>query len=211
MKKFAVLTVVFWLLSAVAQGQWYQSPYTLSSAPALYRDADPITTVHECTHGVNSMLRNRYGQQCFYVGYKKFVRFPKTGVTLATVAANCRFKGKGYNIYLVESRQWWNDTGLYLFDEWVAYANSAAVAVYKRTPGQSWSRVASACEFGYYCYVLVQLVPDSYPMKKELEAFWRWHAQRVVNIADTAEKTNVHYHVSVRPWREWLRAKLKKA
>ena len=32
-----------------------------------YDDPDQITTVHECTHGINSLLRNQYGCPAFYV------------------------------------------------------------------------------------------------------------------------------------------------
>lgn len=191
------------------EGQtFFESPYSLSDAPTYYRDNNPITSIHECTHGINSMLRNRYGQQCFYVGNKRFVKFSKTGVRLSQVAQNVRYRGLSYNLYLVQQRSYWEDTGLYLMDEWVSYTNGAAVAVYERVGGQHWSDVQQACEFGHYTYVLVQLVPDTYTQKEELRKFWKWQAQRCVSIADTAEKTNTHYRTNIRPWREWLRARI---
>lgn len=201
------------LLAAIFTGdafaQWYRSPYNLSSAPALYRSSDRITSVHECTHGVNSMLRQRFGGECYYIADGKFVRFPSIGIRLEAVRQRCKYRGMSFDLYLVQQQRYWGSNALYLFDEWSAYANGAAVAVYRRVAGQNWSEVLQACEFGYYTYELLQLVPDSYPQKRQLELFWRWHAKRCVEIADTAERTGVNYRPNIRPWREWLRARLK--
>lgn len=206
-----ILLLVLFAFPAIAEAKWYKSPYTLNSAGSQYRNSDPITTVHESTHGVNSMLRNKYSGECYYVGSGRFFRLQQqTGVTLSSVAAACKFRGGIFDLYLRKQQQYWNDNALYLYDEWVAYTNGADTAVNNRTSGQAWSEVQFACEMGYYCTVVLQLTPTTYGEYDELRYFWRWQAQRCVTIADKAEKENVHYRATIRPWREWLRAQLAK-
>lgn len=191
------------------QGQtFFQSPYSLSNAPSIYRSRSILTTVHESTHGINSILRNQYGSQCYYVGQKQFVKVSRTGIRLSQLAQQVRYRGGGYTCYLYQQQRYWNDTALYVYDEWTAYTNGAAVAVYNKVREPAWLEVERACEIGYYCYVLKEMTPANYRDRDELNRIWKWQARRCVAIADAAEKNNIHYRASIRPWREWLRAKL---
>jgi len=192
------------------EGQtFFQSPYSLANAPSIYKSGSTLTTVHESTHGINSILRNQYGAQCYYVGQKRFVKVSKTGIRLSQLARCVRYRGGGYPCYLCEQQRYWDETALYVYDEWTAYTNGAAVAVYSRVREPAWLEIERACEFGYYCHVLKEMVPANYKDREELNKIWEWQAKRCVVIADKAEKENIHYRPSIRPWREWLRSRLK--
>ena len=184
--------------------QLYVSPWTVQNVQGTW--ADEITTIHERCHEVNSRLRNRWGKSCLYVGDKKFAWLPKARGTLAQVANASQYRGDLFQLYLIQQQQHWNDDPMYLFDEWVCYANGAAVAVYgKPVPGQHWSDVQYACEMGYYCRIVADQSGD-----KEIMEFWRWHAKKCVKIADDAERKQRNYRQTVKPWREWLRGRIRR-
>lgn len=197
-------------LVSTSQAGWLTTRWRWKNAGPHYYDPDPITTVHECTHGVNSMLRQELGGECYYVPVGRVYQLRgSTGVTLADVAAANKYRGDLVNLYLIQQQRYWNDNALYLFDEWVAYANGADHAVQWNTPGQHWSDVQYACEMGYYCHLVLTMTPKTYVDYADLDAFWVWQAERCVLVADRAEKENTHYRPTVRPWREFLRARLR--
>lgn len=86
---------------------------------------NPISTVHECTHGINSRLRNIYKKPCFYVLNNKMIISESSG-TLKDVADSVppRFRGSLYQFYLVDAQKWWNNQPTYVFDELSAYLNA---------------------------------------------------------------------------------------
>lgn len=91
-----------------------------------YRDADKITWVHEGTHGINSQLRNEFRRPGFYVLGNRAILLkeePRTTLTRVSRLVPVSLRGGVYNLYLLESRRWWENQPSYLFDEWVAYTN----------------------------------------------------------------------------------------
>jgi thiol-disulfide isomerase/thioredoxin len=92
-----------------------------------YDDPDRITTVHECTHGINSELRQKYGQPCFYMLDDGVARLTEPKTTLSAVARNVpqSLRGEVYNLYLVNAQRDWNEQPSYVFDEWSAYTNGS--------------------------------------------------------------------------------------
>ncbi len=92
-----------------------------------YTCDDDITTVHECTHGINSRLRWLYGKPSFYVLNNKAIILDEPKGTLAKVANRIPVdsRGKLYQLYLVDARQWWNEQPTYVFDEFSCYINGA--------------------------------------------------------------------------------------
>jgi hypothetical protein len=92
-----------------------------------YRDADRITWVHEGSHGVSSLLRNKWGCPAFYVLQNRAVLMPEPRTTLSAVAGRVpqSLRGEVYNLYLIQMQQWWNNQPSFVFDEWVAYTNGA--------------------------------------------------------------------------------------
>lgn len=195
-------------VSLVGQIQWYKSPYQLSDGAMGYHFSDPTTQVHEDTHGVNSLLRQRYGGECFYVGHGRFVRFKRlTAFRLRDVASRCKYRGTIFRLYLQEQQAYWDDQPLYLFDEWVAYTNGAEEAMAR--PGlDGGSDITFSLEMGYYASVAVDLLPASYPDSAQVRAFWLWNARRTVRLAEQAQSTGRNYRAAQTPWRRWMAARI---
>lgn len=146
----------------------------------IYRDSDKITWGHETTHGINARLRMKYRERgkinCFYVLKNRSVIISEPNTTLKEVAANVPkpLRGKVYNLYMVQQTRYWNDSPLYVFDEWTAYANGSAVrldlGITKR--GET---VAQMLEFSVYAMTLAMVVNSS---DMQLKEFLRWHLDR---------------------------------
>ena len=86
---------------------------------------NPISTVHECTHGINSRLRGIYKQPCFYVLGNKMFTFPEPKQTLKDIAELVpkELRGKNYQFYLVDAQKWWNNQPTFVLDELSACIN----------------------------------------------------------------------------------------
>lgn len=99
----------------------------------IYRDSDRITWGHETTHGINSRLRTSHRQagriNGFYVLENKavIIKEPNTTISAAARLVPSSLRGSVYNLYMVSQARSWNETPLYVFDEWVAYGNGSAV------------------------------------------------------------------------------------
>ena len=91
-----------------------------------YGCPDPISTVHECTHGINARLRNIYRKPCFYVLGNKMFSFDEPKDTLNNVAKSVpvKFRKSLYQFYLIDAQKWWNNQPSYVFDELSAYINA---------------------------------------------------------------------------------------
>jgi hypothetical protein len=103
-----------------------------------YFDNDPVTWGHETTHGIHSHLRNVFGKGnvAFYVGNNKaaFMSQPKMKLKQISDIIPNNLRGSRYNTYFVNQLSGWNGVPLYVFDEWVAYTNGAAIGL--ETPGR---------------------------------------------------------------------------
>jgi len=184
---------------------FYRTTLTLNDAPEM-RGGDLITDVHECTHGINSRLRQRYGagggSNCFYVGSGRFVMFPEPRpLTIGAVASRVKYRGTTFNTYLVQSRGDWDREPLYLFDEWVAYVNGTLIAWEKNFPGHD-STLWFAMEHAHYCATLVEMLPASYTQRSELARFWCWNARRLDAVAYRSATTGRMWNPRLCPgWR----------
>lgn len=105
------------------------------------------TTVHECTHGINADLRNKFHpggrHNCFYLLRDEWIHFAepnwrKREVIPFIPAEYC--SGILFTTYVSGSN--WDDQPLYLWDEWVAYVNGSEL-------GETYS-VNHALVFGFY-------------------------------------------------------------
>ncbi|MFA5758549.1 MAG: hypothetical protein WC942_04205 [Clostridia bacterium] len=136
-----------------------------------YNDPDPITTVHECTHGINSRLRGLYHKPSFYVLKNRAFIFHEVPGTLRDVANKIpiNLRGDVYKLYLVDSRRWWNDTPSYVFDEFVAYTNGS-IARYELGIPTRIESIKYMMEFVIYSYYAATT-----PESKE---FWAWNTRR---------------------------------
>jgi len=187
---------------------WLQSPFKIRDGALGYHFDDPITQIHEDTHGVHSLLRKRFGGRCFQVDDSTFVKLPAiTGVTIGQVAATCEVRPSTFQLYLVEQRQWWDDQPSYLFGEWVCYTNGAKAGVFGTPPRSRYSDLKFGLHFTYYCDRLVKLIPQR-EVKGEYRTFWLWNARRCLRIYERSKETGVGYHSQHDGWVRWLRSRL---
>lgn len=122
-----------------------------------YYDSDPITWVHEGTHGINSLLRQKHGKPCFYLLGGKALTCDEPVGSLIHVAyntPNC-LRGEIYQLYLIHAQKWWNKQPTYLMDELSAYLNGATCwkELKLRTRHET---VEYAYEMAAYCFVMLQ-------------------------------------------------------
>ncbi len=97
-----------------------------------YRDSDLITWVHEGTHGINSQLRGLFGKPAFYVLGNRAILLkeePHTTLTRVSRLVPVSLRGDVYNLYLLQSRRWWENEPSYIFDEFAAYTNGAEARI----------------------------------------------------------------------------------
>lgn len=104
-------------------------------------DNDPNKMVlgqTENTELLGQMIDDAYGNPAFksYARINGFyvledraviIDEPSTTITAAANLVPRSLRGGVYNLYMVEQASSWNDTPLYVFDEWTAYGNGSAV------------------------------------------------------------------------------------
>jgi hypothetical protein len=125
---------------------------------------DIMTRTHETTHMVNNNIRNaNSGNVGFYIGYNKAVVFPQPNFTKDKIASfvPSALQGLSFNEYVVGMREW-NDSPLYLYDEWRAYNNGGRAAVEYVEKGlykDGWTNaVSNPLEFSVYaCATLLAI------------------------------------------------------
>lgn len=161
-----------------------------------YWDSDAITAGHETTHGIQAHLRNYFAPagprvNAFYVTGNKaaFVVEPaiRKQDVQSRVPANLR--GPRYELYLVEQTAW-DDTPLYVFDEWNAYVNGAAVGVDQVQHGlytAGWTDgVMGPLEFSVYAIATAQTVaaldPTYFASNNQFRRFTAWEIQRAMGL-----------------------------
>lgn len=132
-----------------------------------YYDRDEVTYVHEGTHGINAELRNQHrGFACFYMLNDLAIRLRRiTEVTLTDLAREIPkdIRGGIYDLYLVEQARWWNDSPLYVCDEWTAYLNGTRHGCAINNPQRyNYSMKCTRELFGYMEVLGDMIDDDSY-------------------------------------------------
>lgn len=96
---------------------------------------DKVTLSHETSHGIHSYIRNRLndtGKRAngFYVMENRAVLVEEPPIRKSKIAAfvPVPLRGMRYSTY-VTGQTSWDDTPLYIWDEWNGYVNGAAVGV----------------------------------------------------------------------------------
>jgi hypothetical protein len=165
-----------------------------------YYDSDKITYVHETTHGINSHLRNYFNTtgkkaNAFYVGKNQAVLVvePKMLKSDANAFVPVSLREFRYSTYLVGASDW-NDTPLYLFDEWVAYTNGTEAGVNLVQEGKwnaGWRDASGSLEFTVYAFAVGMAVEQKdpayftgYPQFRE---FLKWNAERAMALYQTTK------------------------
>jgi hypothetical protein len=125
---------------------------------------DVMTQAHETTHEINSNIRNAHGDGIrivgFYVSNNNACIFSQPNFTKDKIASfvPSTLQGLSFNEYVVGMREW-NDSPLYLYDEFRAYINGAKSAVEyveKSLYKDGWTNaVSNPLEFSVYACATV--------------------------------------------------------
>lgn len=176
-----IASPIIWSLFVVstASAQWIAAPPPIRANPggyygdlvsrtrnlSTYLEPERGTTAHECTHAINSQLRQgRENVNCFYMLQGNAAEAIEPPITLAQVAAAVpqNERGPSFQLYLVSQRRYFNRQPLYVFDEWAAYLNGCTVNAVEKRPGDYRSDIVRVCEFSRYAAALMRLLPFGY-------------------------------------------------
>tara|TARA_Y100000034_G_scaffold135112_1_gene205732 strand:+ start:5326 stop:6057 length:732 start_codon:yes stop_codon:yes gene_type:complete len=150
----------------------------------IYKDSDKITWGHETSHGIHSKLRMKFREgkkiNGFYVLNNRavIIEEPRTTIQAAARLVPRTLRGGVYQLYMVSQARSWGDTPLYVFDEWVAYANGAAV----RRDLNIQSRQETCqymLEFNVYSICVAKAANTNDPQFKN---FLMWHLDRSMKL-----------------------------
>jgi hypothetical protein len=163
-----------------------------SSQLATYWDSDPITAGHETSHGIHAWLRNNFNDtgvaaNGFYVLGSRAVIVEEPGMRKSDVAAYvpASLRGSRFSLYITGQTEW-DDTPLYVWDEWNAYVNGTAVGVDLATAGAWTSGWQDACmgtlEFVVYALAVGMAVRDHdaayFASYRQFTEFLAWNLRR---------------------------------
>ena len=164
-----------------------------------YWDADPITAGHETSHGIHAHLRvyvhtGSARVNAFYVLGDRVAFVDEPGIRKAAVAAHVpsSLRGPRFALY-VTGQTAWDDTPLYLWDEWNAYVNGAEVGVELATLGR-WTRgwrdaVMGPIEFNVYALATAMAVaagdPSYFASNTQFREFLAWNLARSMTLFRT--------------------------
>jgi len=185
----------------------------------IYKDNDKITWGHETTHGINSNIRNRNQKWIvkhklrffFFRGEPYLVKVaervngfycledravvivePPTTIRAAAAKVPQSLRGEVYNLYMVQQAGSWNDTPLYIFDEWVAYTNGSEVRKDLRIQSRA-ETVTYMMEFNVYAMSLAMVVKEKGGYDDtQLKAFLMWNIERSVRIYNNESEATAY-------------------
>jgi hypothetical protein len=166
-----------------------------SSYGDMYWDSDLITAGHETSHGIHSELRNNHnttGKKAngFYVLNDRAVIVVEPNIRKSDVAPYIptSLRGSRYSLYITGQVEW-DDTPLYIWDEWNAYANGGDVGVDLVNRGlwtYGWrDGVAGELEFVVYATAVAMAVqkkdPTYFDGYDQFREFLAWNVRRSMN------------------------------
>jgi len=170
----------------------------------IYRDKDKVTWAHETTHGLNSRIRNEHGKSGdngFYALHSYGIIIKEPPFTITQLARRIPSEWRApatYNLYLVQSRRYWDNQPLYMLDEWIAYTNGTLTGMDYNLESRTIYSFQLALEFTKYVEVLVSfaqevaspycsITPEDYDTST-LQHFYDWHIIRLRYIYESATK-----------------------
>jgi hypothetical protein len=148
---------------------------------------DRMTEAHETTHMINADIRNKNGNGidpvAFYVGGNRACTFVQPKMMKHNIAPFVPngLRGDRYATYVTGQTEW-DDSPLYLYDEWNAYTNGGRVCVEQVKAGtykDGWTDgVMGLLEFSVYAVATVMAIDkfDSgyYNRVPEFMKYTRW-------------------------------------
>lgn len=168
----------------------------------IYRDNDKITWAHETSHGLASNIRSIYhgaseeegltmlidgkpvivsrGYNGFYVLENRaiIIKEPLTTVSAAARLVPSSLRGMSYQLYMINQAASWNDSPLYIFDEWVAYANGSATRADLKITNRG-ETVQQMLEFSVYAICLAMSCKTE---DLQFKKFLKWHLTRAMDL-----------------------------
>lgn len=164
------------------QGSVYADVLAHSKDAPFGDRAGRSTNAHETAHGIHSHLRNTYTSQLgkrvngFYAleGKGVILDEPKMRKSQINRFVPQNLHSYRYNLYLA-GQQAWDDTPLYIYDEWVAYIIGGQCCVDDVQKGRhtgGWTDGVSGClDFSIYAMALAMAVKEHDP------AYWESNTQ----------------------------------
>ena len=170
----------------------------------IYRDSDQITWAHETTHGLNSRWRQHFNKPCFYVLSGRLCTLTHPTIRLSDVASAVpqSLRGNGYQLYLRQMQQYWNNEPLYIFDEWTAYSNGAATIIDLENKGLLHNNggryygadLEKVIQFMNYSLVVAQIGHKKFAdetQKTRFNIFVKWYVERSMELYLAGRKSVV--------------------
>jgi hypothetical protein len=155
---------------------------------------DGETSGHETTHGINAHLRNYeapQGDNAFYVLHDHAAFIPEPAMRKSDIAGYVppSLQGDRYATYITGQTDW-DDTPLYVYDEWVAYTNGAEVAVGQVQAGlyqgQWTDAVMGPLEFVVYAIATAKAAsvkdPTYFAANMQFKCFTAWNIARAMHL-----------------------------
>ena len=151
---------------------------------------------HETAHGIHSDLRQKFSRppvnrlNGFYIpgGKAVLVQEPKLRKSQVSPFLPPALRSYRYNTYISGQKEW-DDTPLYIWDEWNAYIIGGEVAIDDKKAGRSvvpHDAVSGCLDFSIYAIALAMAVekhdPEYWQSNQQFRRFLIWNLQR-------AEKT----------------------
>ena len=162
----------------------------MPNANHIYKDNDKITWGHETTHGLNSHYRSKFrvsGKRinALYVLNNRVavIEEPKTTIRAAAKLVPQALRGGVYNLYMIQQAGSWGDTPLYIFDEWVAYANGSAVRADLKIQRRG-ETVKYMLEFNVYALAVAKACKTE---DRQFKDFLKWHLHRSMQLVKQNE------------------------
>lgn len=158
-----------------------------------------MTNVHETTHFINKQLRTKYAWKvssgrinCFYVLDNKAVILAEPNIKKQDIIPYVpdfmkdEAAGSSYSLYIKSDS--WNDSPLYIFDEWVAYTNEAMCGIDDVRNGVykdgNTNGMEGALDFSIYAISLGMAVRDKDPgywnENPKFRSFLQWNFVRAM-------------------------------
>lgn len=153
---------------------------------------DKVTIAHETSHGIHAYIRGHFNSSGkkingFYVldNQAVVIEEPKMRKSQVGPFVPQSLRGPRYSTYITGQTAW-DDTPLYIWDEWVAYTNGGDAGVNQVQQGlwhEGWrDAVAGQIEFSVYAIATAMAAekydPNYFTGNKQFREFLAWNLER---------------------------------
>ncbi len=173
-----------------------------ASYGSTYYDSDLVTYGHETTHGIHAHLRNNFNStgkraNAFYVLNDRAALVEEPGIRKSDINGFVpqSLRESRYSTYLAGASDW-DDTPLYIWDEWVAYTNGTKVGLALSDEGawkSGWRDQFGNLEFTVYGLAVGAAVeakdPTYWASNDQFRAFMKWQTERAMDHFQRARAT----------------------